>query len=87
MSEGEMSLVGPRPYMPREIEKIGSFMDVITRVRPGLTGLWQVSGRNEILFDERLLLDEHYVKNWSLWMDAAIGLRTLRVVVRGKGAL
>lgn len=85
--KGEMSLVGPRPYMPREIEKIGSFMDVITRVRPGLTGLWQVSGRNEILFDERLLLDEHYVKNWSLWMDGAIGLRTVRVVVRGKGAL
>jgi undecaprenyl-phosphate galactose phosphotransferase len=85
--KGEMSLVGPRPYMPREIEKIGSFMDVITRVRPGLTGLWQVSGRNELLFDERLLLDEHYVKNWSLWMDAAIGLRTMRVVVRGKGAL
>ena len=85
--KGEMSLVGPRPYMPREIEKIGSFMDVITRVRPGLTGLWQVSGRNELLFEERLLLDEHYVKNWSLWMDIVIMMRTLRAVVRGEGAL
>jgi undecaprenyl-phosphate galactose phosphotransferase len=84
--KGEMSLVGPRPYMPRELAKIGSFLDVITRVRPGLTGLYQVSGRKEIAFDERLLLDEHYVKNWSLWMDIVIMLRTVRAVVRGDGA-
>ena len=84
--KGEMSLVGPRPYMPREIEKIGSFLEVITRVRPGLTGLWQVSGRNEVLFDERLLLDEHYVRNWSLWMDVVIMARTAGVALRGKGA-
>lgn len=85
--KGEMSLVGPRPYMPRETEKIGSFMDVITRVRPGLTGLWQVSGRKETAFDERLLLDEYYVRNWSLWLDTVILLRTVRIVLQARGAL
>jgi len=84
--KGEMSLVGPRPYMPREMEKIGSFLEVITRVRPGLTGLWQISGRKETAFDERLLLDEYYVRNWSLWMDIVIVLRTGRAVIRGAGA-
>jgi undecaprenyl-phosphate galactose phosphotransferase len=84
---GEMSLVGPRPYMPRETDKIGDFMEIITRVRPGITGLYQISGRKELTFDERLLLDEHYVKNWSLWMDFVIVLRTVRVVLQGAGAL
>jgi undecaprenyl-phosphate galactose phosphotransferase len=85
--KGKMSLVGPRPYMPRELEKIGSFLEVITRVRPGLTGLWQVSGRKETAFDERLLLDEYYVRNWSLWLDTVILLRTVRAVLQARGAL
>jgi undecaprenyl-phosphate galactose phosphotransferase len=84
---GEMSLVGPRPYMPTELEKIGSSIDVIARVRPGITGPFQTSGRKELTFEERLLLDEHYVKNWSLWMDLVILLRTVGVVLRGTGAL
>jgi undecaprenyl-phosphate galactose phosphotransferase len=83
---GEMSLVGPRPYMPRESDKIGSFLDIITRVQPGLTGPYQVSGRKELTFEERLLLDEHYVRNWSLWMDIVLLTRTLRVVLQGSGA-
>ena len=83
---GDMNLVGPRPYLPRELEKIGRFINIITKVMPGMTGLWQVSGRSELPFDERLLLDEYYVKNWSLWMDFVIILRTFSVVLRGKGA-
>lgn len=83
---GEMNLVGPRPYLPRELKKIGRFINIITKVTPGMTGLWQVSGRSELTFEERLLLDEYYVKNWSLWMDFVILLRTFGVVLKGKGA-
>uniref|UniRef100_A0A7C6EAN4 Sugar transferase n=1 Tax=candidate division WOR-3 bacterium TaxID=2052148 RepID=A0A7C6EAN4_UNCW3 len=84
--KGEMNLVGPRPYLPDELENIGHFINIITKVEPGMTGLWQVSGRSELSFQERLLLDEYYVKNWSLWMDFVIMLRTFGVVLRGKGA-
>jgi undecaprenyl-phosphate galactose phosphotransferase len=83
---GEMNLVGPRPYLPRELEKIGRFINIITKVMPGMTGLWQVSGRSELSFEERLILDEYYVKNWSLWMDFVIILRTFGAVLKGKGA-
>jgi Undecaprenyl-phosphate galactose phosphotransferase WbaP len=83
---GEMNLVGPRPYLPRELEKIGRFINIITKVTPGMTGLWQVSGRSELTFEERLLLDEYYVKNWSLWIDFVIILRTFGVVLKGRGA-
>jgi undecaprenyl-phosphate galactose phosphotransferase len=83
---GDMNLVGPRPYLPRESEKIGRYINIITKVTPGMTGLWQVSGRSELPFDERLLLDEYYVKNWSLWIDFVIILRTFGVVLKGKGA-
>ena len=84
--KGEMNLVGPRPYLPRELERIGRFINIITKVTPGMTGLWQVSGRSELPFEERLLLDEYYVKNWSLWLDFVIILRTFGVVLKGKGA-
>ncbi|MEO0092793.1 MAG: undecaprenyl-phosphate galactose phosphotransferase WbaP [candidate division WOR-3 bacterium] len=83
---GEMNLVGPRPYLPRELDNIGNFINIITKVLPGMTGLWQVSGRSELSFKERLLLDEYYVKNWSLWMDFVIILKTFGVVLKGKGA-
>src|SRR5256885_17113316 len=66
---GDMSLVGPRPYLPNETERMGDFAATILKAPPGLTGLWQVSGRNELTFDQRLRLDEYYVRNWSLWMD------------------
>lgn len=84
--KGEMSLVGPRPYLPNELEHIGPFINVITKVLPGMTGLWQISGRSELSFQERVRLDEYYVKNWSLWMDFVIILKTFAVVLKGKGA-
>ena len=62
--KGEMSLVGPRPYLPREREKIGPYLSVISMTVPGITGLWQVSGRNEIAFNGRLQMDAWYVRNW-----------------------
>jgi undecaprenyl-phosphate galactose phosphotransferase len=81
-----MSLVGPRPYMPRERDEIGKSFPIITRVKPGVTGLWQVRGRNILPFKERLLLDEYYIRNWSLWMDIVILLKTLKVIITGEGA-
>jgi Undecaprenyl-phosphate galactose phosphotransferase WbaP len=83
---GEMALVGPRPYLPVESDRIGESLDTIVRVRPGMTGLWQVSGRTSLPFKERLTLDEFYIRNWSLWMDLSILLRTLRAVISARGA-
>ena len=71
----EMSLVGPRPYMFYEKRQIGKNLGKITRVRPGLTGLWQVSGRNEISFDDRVQIDCEYVENLSVWGDIKILFR------------
>lgn len=83
---GEMALVGPRPYLPAESDRIGEALDTIVRVRPGMTGLWQVSGRCSLPFQERLTLDEYYIRNWSLWMDFSIVARTLRAILSGRGA-
>ncbi|WP_051273491.1 undecaprenyl-phosphate galactose phosphotransferase WbaP [Desulfotruncus alcoholivorax] len=83
--KGDMSLVGPRPYLPREKVSMGGREDILL-TRPGITGLWQVSGRNEIEFSERLRMDSWYVRNWSLWLDISILIRTIAVVIRGKGA-
>lgn len=83
--KGDMSLVGPRPYIPQEIEKNSSFR-IITRVKPGITGLWQIRGRNLLTFEERLKIDEFYIRNWSLWQDIVILLRTVEVVLKGEGA-
>ena len=84
--KGDMSLVGPRPYLPREKEQMGRYLPVICMTTPGITGLWQVSGRNDISFDGRLRLDSWYVHNWSLWYDIAILFRTIDVVFGRKGA-
>ncbi len=83
---GEMSLVGPRPYLVREQEEIRDSAAIIFRVKSGLTGLWQVRGRNELPFRERVRLDEYYVRNWSLSLDMLILLKTFMVVIKGKGA-
>lgn len=83
---GEMSLVGPRPYMPNERDFMGEWYEEIIVAKPGLTGLWQVSGRNLIGFDGRMKLGAWYVKNWSPWLDLVIILRTFRVVIKGVGA-
>lgn len=83
---GEMSLVGPRPYLPAETMRMGAFAETILKAPPGITGLWQVSGRNELSFDHRLRLDEYYVRNWSLWMDVELLIKTARAVLRADGA-
>lgn len=83
---GEMSLVGPRPIVQAELAKYGPDADYFLMVRPGLTGLWQVSGRNDVGYEQRVYLDTWYVKNWSLWYDIAILFKTVRVVLRRDGA-
>lgn len=83
---GNMSLVGPRPYLPRERERMGYMAHTILETVPGITGLWQVSGRNEIEFEGRLQMDTWYVRNWSLWQDIVLLLKTVEVVLLRKGA-
>ncbi len=83
---GEMSLVGPRPVIKAELARYGSDVDYFLMVRPGITGLWQVSGRNEVDYDTRVYLDTWYVKNWSMWYDVAILFKTIKVVFQRKGA-
>lgn len=83
---GEMSLVGPRPVIRAELCKYGDDVDYFLMVRPGMTGLWQVSGRNDVDYDTRVYLDTWYVKNWSLWYDIAILFKTIKVVLRRDGA-
>ena len=83
---GEMSLVGPRPIVDDEILLYGDVYRLYTAVRPGITGLWQVSGRNNTTYPERVQFDRHYVRNWSLWLDVSILGRTLTTVVRADGA-
>lgn len=84
--KGEMSLIGPRPYMPVEVDKLYDDVDMILRVKPGISGLWQVSGRSNLSFEHRKNLDIWYIQNWSLWMDIVIVLKTLKVVLLKTGA-
>lgn len=83
---GEMSLVGPRPMLIEEIDCYGPAFTLYTRVRPGITGPWQVSGRSEISYAERIWLVRHYVCNWSVWLDLLILARTIPIVLYGSGA-
>lgn len=83
---GDMSLVGPRPPVPSEVEQYEPWHRKRLRVDPGITGLWQVSGRSELTFDEMVMLDLFYAENWSLWLDFKIMLRTIPTVVMGTGA-
>ncbi len=83
---GDMSLVGPRPYLPRESREIGVTQSEILRVPPGITGLWQVSGRNNTSFQERVDIDAYYVHDWSIWLDVVLLAQTLKIVLRGRGA-
>jgi Undecaprenyl-phosphate galactose phosphotransferase WbaP len=83
---GQMSLVGPRPIAADEMVRYGEGIELYTKVLPGITGLWQVSGRNDTTYDERVRLDEYYVRNWSVWMDLWILGRTLRCVITRRGA-
>jgi lipopolysaccharide/colanic/teichoic acid biosynthesis glycosyltransferase len=83
---GEMSLVGPRPIVQEEIRYYGNVFDLYTSVLPGLTGLWQVSGRNNVYYPERVQLDAYYVRNWSIWLDLFILFKTPWVVLKRDGA-
>lgn len=83
---GEMSLIGPRAYMPSELPAMKGLEKVILQTPPGVTGLWQVSGRNQLSFEERVELDVHYVQNWSLWLDLYLLVRTIPTVLTGEGA-
>ena len=84
--KGDMSLVGPRPYLPREKEDIGEELGTITMSMPGITGYWQVSGRNDVSFRERVVMDAWYVRNWSIWLDLVYLTRTFQIVLLSKGA-
>jgi undecaprenyl-phosphate galactose phosphotransferase len=83
---GEMSLVGPRPVVRSELPRYGDQVGYYLMVRPGMTGLWQVSGRNDVDYDTRVYLDSWYVKNWSLWHDLVILFKTISVVLTRQGA-
>ena len=83
---GDMSLVGPRPPLPSEVEQYEPWQRRRLSVRPGITGLWQVSGRNQIDFDEWMELDLSYIDNWSLWLDLKILFKTVPVVLLQKGS-
>jgi exopolysaccharide biosynthesis polyprenyl glycosylphosphotransferase len=82
---GDMSLVGPRPPIVYEIEHYQPWHMERLKVTPGLTGLWQVSGRSSVPFEEMVRLDVHYINHWSLWMDLRILLKTVPVVLQGTG--
>ncbi|VBB09310.1 bacterial sugar transferase [Lucifera butyrica] len=84
--KGDMSLVGPRPYLPREKQQMKYYINTILQTLPGITGFWQVSGRNEIDFDGRLQMDAWYVRNWSVWLDMILLIKTVKVIFSGKGA-
>jgi exopolysaccharide biosynthesis polyprenyl glycosylphosphotransferase len=84
--KGDMSLVGPRMISPEEIEKYEKWDINLLTIKPGLTGLWQVSGRSDVSYKDRVSLDMHYIRNYSLWLDLQILWRTLPAVLKGKGA-
>ena len=84
--KGEMSLVGPRPIVKKEIPKYGVYFKEYAMVHPGITGIWQTSGRNNIDYPERVQMDNWYVHNWSVWLDLLLLWRTGKVVVAGDGA-
>jgi lipopolysaccharide/colanic/teichoic acid biosynthesis glycosyltransferase len=82
---GDMSLVGPRPYIERELTEMGGQEKIILRAPPGMTGMWQVSDRNATSFAQRVQIDVYYVRNWSPWLDIHILAKTFGVVIRGSG--
>ena len=82
-----MSLVGLRPYLPREKEDMGKYYKTIIQCKPGLTGMWQTHGRSEAPFPQRLKYDDYYYRNWSIWLDLTILYKTFRTVNSTSGAL
>ncbi|MDR2494771.1 MAG: undecaprenyl-phosphate galactose phosphotransferase WbaP [Spirochaetaceae bacterium] len=84
--KGEMSLIGPRPIVDEEVPKYGEEFSRIFSVRPGLSGLWQVSGRSDTDYNERVAFDSYYLQSWSVWLDLWVLYKTVWVVLKGKGA-
>lgn len=84
--KGDMSLIGPRPVIAEERKYYGDHWDEFLSVKPGMTGLWQVSGRNDTGYEERVQLDLNYIRNWNLWMDIIIAWKTIFVIINPKGA-
>ena len=85
--KGNMSLVGPRPYLPREIERMDKYYSIIIKTVPGITGFWQVNGRSDVSFDGRLKMDDWYIRNWSVWIDIVLLFKTIQAVFFSKGAV
>lgn len=85
--KGEMSFIGPRPYLPREREDMGQYYQSIIQLKPGITGMWQANGRSDVEFEYRCKLDDYYYHNWSTWLDFTILYKTVKSVVYGKGSL
>lgn len=83
---GQMSLIGPRPITENEVPRYGNYIYDYFEVRPGISGLWQVSGRSNVDYQERVQMDTWYVHNWSVWLDMVLLWRTVAVVVKHKGA-
>ncbi len=84
---GDMSLVGPRPYLPREKEDMGKYYDSIIKTRPGITGYWQITGRSDVTFEDRLKMDHDYIENKNLKADVKIFVKTILNVLKKEGAL
>lgn len=84
--KGDMSLIGPRPYLPREKEDMGIYYDIIIQMKPGLTGMWQTHGRSDVDFEDRLALDEYYYRNYNLWLDVTLLVKTVRTMLAGSHA-
>lgn len=84
--QGDMTLVGPRPIVESEKEKYGRFFDEYCEVRPGLTGLWQTSGRNDTTYSQRVAYDHYYINHWTIWLDFWIMGKTIPVALIGRGA-
>ena len=84
---GEMSLVGPRPYLPREKDDMDIYYDSVIKCKPGITGMWQANGRSDVGFEDRLKLDDFYYRNYSLKLDIVLVYKTIRGVLYGKGAM
>ncbi|GAB4532466.1 MAG: hypothetical protein Fur0018_21120 [Anaerolineales bacterium] len=83
---GEMSIVGPRMISPPEMEMYAKNGLNLLTVKPGITGLWQVSGRSDVSWEQRVRFDMHYVRNWSIWLDIQIVLQTIPAVFKSRGA-
>ena len=81
---GQMSLVGPRPIVDEEVIKYDVFFSDYTMVRPGMTGLWQTSGRSDTSYSRRVRLDAWYVRNWDIWLDISLLVKTVRVVLSSR---